>query len=74
MLPFYLTFKKIKEMENAVLVSFVISNDQERLEIAQDWQGLRAGLTCFWSSLINVISKDVNMVFCLSCIIRRLKA
>ena len=56
------------------VVSFVLSNDQERLEIAQDWQGLRAGLTCFWSSLINVISKDVNMVFCLSCIIRRLKA
>ena len=32
-----------------------------------------ASPTCFWSSLINLISKDTALVFCLSCNIRRFK-
>ena len=32
-------------------------------------EAYRVSLTCFWSSLINLISKDTYTVFYLSCII-----
>ena len=35
-------------------------------------EACRASLTCFWGSLINLISKNTNMVFYLSCINSRL--
>ena len=34
-------------------------------------EACRASPTCFWSNLINLISKDTHEFFYLSCIIRR---
>ena len=53
-----------------MLVSFdtkFIRRDQKRRMNGEAWQ---ASLTCFWESLIILISKDTYVVLYLLCIIR----
>ena len=53
-----------------MLVSFDIKFIRQDQEQRRNGEACRASPTCFWSSLINLISKDTNIVFNLSCIIR----
>ena len=54
-----------------MLVSNVIKFIRRDQKQHRNGEACRASLTCFWSSLINLISKGINVVFCLSCIISR---
>ena len=56
---------------NTMFVSFdnkFIRQDQKQ---RRNGEAFRASLTCFWSSQINLILKDIYVIFYLSCIIRR---
>ena len=54
-----------------MLVSFDIKFIRLDQKQRRNGEACRASPTCFWSSLINLISKDTYVVFYLSCIIRR---
>ena len=54
-----------------MLVSFGIKFIRRDKKQRMNGEACRASLTCFWSDLINLISKDTIMVFYLSCIMSR---
>ena len=53
-----------KEGENAMLVSTGIKFIRREQKQHRNGEACRARPTCFWSSLINLILKDTNMIFC----------
>ena len=59
-------------IENTMLVSFDIKFIRRDQKQRSNGETCRSSSTCFWSSLINLISKDSYVDFYLSCIIRRL--
>ena len=54
-----------------MLVSFDIKFIRRGQKQHRNGKACQASSTCFWSSLINLISKDTYVVFYLSCIISR---
>ena len=58
-------------IENTMLVSFDIKFIRQDQKQYRNGEACRASLTCFWSSLINLISKDTYIFFYLSFIISR---
>ena len=58
-------------LENTMLVSFDIKFIRRDQKQHRTGEACRASPKCFWSSLINLISKDTYVVFYLSCIICR---
>ena len=59
-----------REYHVSVFLCQVFRRDQKQ---GRNGEACRASPTCFWSRLINLISKDTNMVFYLSCIIIGIK-
>ena len=59
-------------IENTMLVSFYIKIIRRDQIQGRNGEACRASPTCFSSSLINLISKDTNVVFYLSCNFSRL--
>lgn len=53
-----------------MLVSFDIKLIRRYQKQRRNGEACRASPTRFWSSLINLVSKDTYIVFYLSCIIR----
>ena len=56
---------------DTMLVSFGIRFIRQDQKQRRNGEACRAKPTCFWSSLINLISIDTYVVFYLSCIISR---
>ena len=56
-----------------MLVSFDIKFIRRDQKQRKNGEAYRDSPTCFRASLINLISKDTNMVFYLSCVIKRFK-
>ena len=54
-----------------MFVSFDIEFIRRDQKQCRNGEACRASATCFWSSLINMISKDTFVVFYLSCIVSR---
>ena len=54
-----------------MLVSFDIKFIRRDQKQRRNGEACRASPTCFWSSLINLISKDTHVFFYLFCIISR---
>ena len=54
-----------------MLVSFDIKFIRRDQKSRRNGEACQASPTCFWSSLINSISKDIYVVFHLLCIINR---
>ena len=54
-----------------MLMSFDIKFVRRDQKQRRNGEACRASPTCFWSSLINLILKNTNVVFYLSCIITR---
>ena len=63
--------KNSRYIENTMLVSFDIRGIRRDQKHCRNGEACRATPMCFWSSLINLILKDNNVVFYLSCFIRR---
>ena len=57
--------------EKTMLVFFDIDFIRRDQNERRNGEACRASPTCFWSSLINLISKHTNVSFYLSCIIIR---
>ena len=57
-----------------MLVSFDIKFIRRDQKQCKNGEAYRDSPTCFWASLINLISKDTNMVFYLSCVIKDFRA
>ena len=55
--------KIVFEIENTMLLSFDIKFIRRDQTQRANGEACRASSTCFWSSLINLISKDTYMVF-----------
>ena len=54
-----------------MLMSFDIKFIRQDQKLRGNGAACRDHPTCFWSSLINLISKNASVVFYLSCIISR---
>ena len=65
------TSAEVIDTENTMLVSLDIKFIRRDQKQHRNGEACRASLTCFWSSLINLISKDTDMVFYYSWIITR---
>ena len=59
------------ETENTMSVYFDVKFIRQDQKQCRHGEACKASATCFWSSLINLISRDIYMVFYLSCIISR---
>ena len=69
--PFSLCGRR-PDIENTMLVSFDTQFIRQNQKQRRNGEACRASPTYFWSSLMNLISKDSYVVFYLSCIINRL--
>ena len=77
-----LVFKSVKtydlaedsDIDNTKLMYFEIKFIMRDQKQRRNGEACRTSSACFWSSLINLISKDIDLVFYLSCIISRLKS
>ena len=65
------SIKIVFEIENTMLMFFYIKFIKRDQTQRRNGEACRASSTCFWSSLINFISKDTYMVCYISCIFRR---
>ena len=61
----------VQKIENTMLVSFVVMFIRRDKKQRRNSEACRASPTCFWASLISLISKDPYVIFYLSCIISR---
>ena len=64
--------KKNLYIENTMLISFDIKFLRQDQRQYRNGEACHTSPVCFWSSLINFISKYSNMVFYLSCVSTRL--
>ena len=64
-------YSELRLIENTMLVSFDIKFIRRDQKQRRNSEACRASPTCFRSSLINLIFKDTNVVFYLSCTISK---
>ena len=61
------------KIENIMLMSFDIKFIRRDKKQRRDGEACRASPTCFWSSLINLTSKDTNMVYIYHALLEEFK-
>ena len=61
------------KIENIMLMSFDIKFIRRDKKQRRDGEACRASPTCFWSGLINLTSKDTNMVYIYHALLEEFK-